>query len=294
MTDSNHAHAASPMLRALAAIAYDAGTIVLSHYHDEIVAHRKDDQSPVTEADVESERFIIKRLAQLAPGVPVIAEEAVAAGHVPKVGHRFFLVDPLDGTKEFIAKNGEFTINIAEIVEGKPVRGVIHAPAKDRLFFGEVMTGAYDIYAPPGGAPNFAEATEIHARRAPQDGLVAAVSRSHADKKTEEYLAHYNVKKFVSGGSSLKFCLVASGEADIYPRHGRTMEWDTAAGHAILAAGRRQPHHARRQAVRVRQSRGRLCQSAFRGAGRDLSPTGRNSCGWNRTRATSARRRSRA
>jgi 3'(2'), 5'-bisphosphate nucleotidase len=236
MSENNHAHAASPMLRALAAIAYDAGAIVLSHYHDEIVARRKDDRSPVTDADVESERFIVKRLAQLAPDVPVIAEEAVSSGHVAKIGHRFFLVDPLDGTKEFVAKNGEFTINIAEVIEGKPVRGVIHAPAKDRLFFGEAMTGAYETFAPPGGAPAFAEAMEIHARRAPADGLVAVVSRSHADKKTEEYLAQYNMKKFVSGGSSLKFCLVAAGEADIYPRHGRTMEWDTAAGHAILAA----------------------------------------------------------
>jgi 3'(2'), 5'-bisphosphate nucleotidase len=230
------AHAASPMLRALASIAYDAGAIVLAHYHEEIVARRKEDKSPVTEADVESERFIIKRLAQLAPGVPVVAEEEAAAGHVPKIGHRFFLVDPLDGTKEFVAKNGEFTINIAEVIEGKPVRGVIHAPAKDRLFFGEVLAGAYEIFAPPGGAPNFAEAKEIHVRRAPEDGLVAVVSRSHLDKKTEEYLAQYKIKKFVSGGSALKFCLVASGEADIYPRHGRTMEWDTASGHAILAA----------------------------------------------------------
>lgn len=232
----NHAHAASPMLRAMASIAYDAGAIVLEHYHAEIVTRRKEDKSPVTEADIASERFIIRRLAQLAPGVPIVAEEEVAAGRIPKIGHRFFLVDPLDGTKEFIARNGEFTINIAEIVEGKPVRGVIHAPAKDRLFFGEAMTGAYEIFAPPGGAPDFAEATPIQARKAPGDGLVAAVSRTHKDQKTDEYLKAYPVKSFVAGGSSLKFCLVAAGEADIYPRHGRTMEWDTAAGHAILSA----------------------------------------------------------
>lgn len=235
MTDA-HAHAASPMLRALATIAYDAGAIVLGHYTEEITATRKEDQSPVTVADVEAERFILKRLAQLAPGVPIVAEEEMAAGRMPKIGHRFFLVDPLDGTKEFVSKNGEFTINIAEIVEGKPVRGVVYAPAKDRLFFGELMSGAYETFAPPGGAPDFAEAREIHAKPAPSDGLVVAISRTHNDKKTEEYLAAYKVKRFVVAGSSLKFCLVASGEADLYPRHGRTMEWDTAAGHAILAA----------------------------------------------------------
>ncbi len=236
MNETVHAHAASPMLRALATIAYDAGAIVLEHYTQEITARHKDDHSPVTDADVATERFILKRLAQLAPGVPIVAEEEVAAGRIPKIGHRFFLVDPLDGTKEFISRNGEFTINIAEIVEGKPVRGVVYAPAKDRLFFGEAMAGAYDAFAPPGGAPDFAEARQIFARAPGPDGLVAAISRSHNDKKTGEYLAEYNVKNFVVAGSSLKFCLLAAGEADIYPRHGRTMEWDTAAGHAVLAA----------------------------------------------------------
>jgi len=235
MTES-HAHAASPMLRALARIAYDAGSIVLGHYTEEITARQKEDQSPVTAADVEAERFILKRLAQLAPEVPVVAEEEVAAGRIPKVGRRFFLVDPLDGTKEFISRNGEFTINIAEIVEGKPVRGVVYAPAKDRIFFGETLAGAFQMFCPPGGAPDFAEAMPVMAREPGKDGLIVAVSRSHNDKKTDEYLAAYTVKKFVVAGSSLKFCLVASGEADLYPRHGRTMEWDTAAGHAVLAA----------------------------------------------------------
>jgi len=236
MTDTGHAHAASPMLRAMATIAYDAGAIILEHYTQEITARRKEDQSPVTAADVDSERFILKRLAHLAPGVPIIAEEEVSAGRVPKIGHRFFLVDPLDGTKEFISRNGEFTVNIAEINDGKPVRGVVYAPAKDRMFFGEVLAGAYEAFAPPGGAPDFAEARQIFARAPGSAGLVAAISRSHNDQKTEEYLAHYPVSAFVVAGSSLKFCLVAAGEADIYPRHGRTMEWDTAAGHAILAA----------------------------------------------------------
>ncbi|HUO97473.1 MAG TPA: 3'(2'),5'-bisphosphate nucleotidase CysQ [Rhizomicrobium sp.] len=235
MTD-NHAHSASPMLRALARIAYDAGAIVLAHYTEEITATRKEDASPVTAADVEAERFILKRLAQLAPDVPIVAEEQVAAGRVPKVGKRFFLVDPLDGTKEFLSRNGEFTVNIAEIVEGKPVRGVVYAPAKDRLFFGETLTGAFDSFAPPGGAPEFGEARPVSARMPAKDGLVVAVSRSHKDSKTDEYLAALPVKKFVTAGSSLKFCLIAAGEADLYPRTGKTMEWDTAAGHAVLAA----------------------------------------------------------
>ena len=236
MTDHIHSHAASPMLRALAEIAYDAGNIILKHYAEEIVARRKDDESPVTAADEEAERFILKRLAHLAPDVPVLAEEAVAAGRIPKVGHRFFLVDPLDGTKEFISRNGEFTVNIAEIVEGKPVRGVVHAPVKERLFFGEMLSGAYEAFAPPGGAPDFGEAKRIQARAVPNDGMTAVGSRSHSDANTDKFLADFKVKAFVSAGSSLKFCLVAAGEADIYPRTGRTMEWDTAAGQAVLAA----------------------------------------------------------
>jgi 3'(2'), 5'-bisphosphate nucleotidase len=225
------------MLLALARIAYDAGEIILRHYVEEIVAHDKADLSPVTAADVEAEKFILARLHHLVPGVPIVAEEEVSAGRVPKTAGRFFLVDPLDGTKEFINRNGEFTVNIAEIVDGKPVRGVVHAPAKERLFFGELLSGAFEIDAKPGGAPDFAEARPICARSAPTNGaLVAVASRSHRDKKTEEYLRTYPVREFITAGSSLKFCLVAAGEADLYPRHGTTMEWDTAAGHAILAA----------------------------------------------------------
>src|SRR5690348_2790444 len=225
------------MLLAMARIAYDAGEIILRHYAEEIVSHHKEDHSPVTAADVEAEKYILSRLHHLVPGVPIIAEEEVAAGRVPKANGRFFLVDPLDGTKEFISRNGEFTVNIAEIVDGKPVRGVVHAPAKERLFFGELLSGAYEIEAKPGGPPDFAEARPIHVRRAPANGgLVAVASRTHRDKKTEEYLRSYPVKEFITAGSSLKFCLVAAGEADLYPRHGTTMEWDTAAGHAILAA----------------------------------------------------------
>jgi len=224
-------------LTALAGIAWQAGEIILGHYADDAIqARRKADQSPVTAADEDAEAFILARLAEIAPGVPVIAEEETAAGRVQQIADHFFLVDPLDGTKEFLNRNGEFTVNIAEIKGGVPVRGVVFAPAKERLFMGELETGAYELATKPGVAPDFSQARAIKACKPGADGLIAVASRSHRDAKTEEYLAAYPVKDFVAAGSSLKFCLVAAGEADIYPRHGRTMEWDTAAGHAVLAA----------------------------------------------------------
>lgn len=227
----------SASVLALAEIAWRAGEILLRHYAAEnIETRRKADQSPVTAADEDAEQFILGELKRVAPGVPVIAEEESAAGRTQKIGHRFFLVDPLDGTKEFLSRNGEFTANIAEIEGGRPLRGVVFAPAKNRLFFGERNSGAFEIETRPGARPDFSKAKRIAVRRPPGDGLIAVASRSHRDHKTDEYLAHYPVKDFVTAGSSLKFCLVATGEADIYPRHGRTMEWDTAAGQAVLEA----------------------------------------------------------
>src|SRR5690348_3984477 len=224
------------MLLAMARIAYDAGEIILRHYAEEIVSHHKEDHSPVTAADVEAEKYILSRLHHLVPGVPIIAEEEVAAGRVPKANGRFFLVDPLDGTKEFISRNGEFTVNIAEIENGKPVRGVVYLPAKERLFAGETPGSAFAMETRAGEQPDFSQLTLIHVRPAPEDGLVAVASRSHRDYNTDEYLKNFPIKDFAAAGSSLKLCLVAAGEADIYPRLGRTMEWDIAAGHAVLAA----------------------------------------------------------
>ncbi|HEY1962552.1 MAG TPA: 3'(2'),5'-bisphosphate nucleotidase CysQ [Rhizomicrobium sp.] len=232
MTDA----APSPFARQLAEIAWRAGEILLSHYAAGVEARRKDDQSPVTAADEEAERFILAELHEVTSGVAVIAEEEVSAGHAPEIGSRFFLVDPLDGTKEFLSRNGEFTVNIAEIENGRPMRGVVHIPAKNRLFLGERASGAFAIDTQPGMLPDFSGLRRIAARPAPADGLVAVASRSHRDYHTEDYLKNFAVKDFVSAGSSLKFCLVAAGEADIYPRLGRTMEWDTAAGHAVLDA----------------------------------------------------------
>ena len=226
----------SHQLRMLAQIAHEAGTIIMRHYEAGVQARKKADQSPVTDADEEAEAFILAGLQNNFPSIATIAEEEVASGRVPNIGSRFFLVDPLDGTKEFINRNGEFTVNIAEIDHGVAVRGVVYAPAKGRLFVGETPGGAFEIETQNATLLRLDHMKPIAVRKAPQDGLIAVASRSHRDKATDEYLADFLVKNFVSAGSSLKFCLLAAGEADIYPRHGRTMEWDTAAGHAVLLA----------------------------------------------------------
>jgi 3'(2'), 5'-bisphosphate nucleotidase len=226
----------SPLARALAETAHDAGRVILKHYAQGTDTRSKADESPVTAADEDAEKLILERLAGIEPGTPIVAEEEVAAGRLPKVGRRFFLVDPLDGTKEFISKNGEFTVNIALIEDGHPVCGVVLAPAKSRLFLGDGAHGAFELAAPEDLPLNFDTATPVKARRAPEDGMVAVASRSHRDEKTDAFLAKYKIANLISAGSSLKLCLVATGEADIYPRIGRTMEWDIAAGHAVLAA----------------------------------------------------------
>jgi 3'(2'), 5'-bisphosphate nucleotidase len=217
-------------LQTLAQIAVRAGAVVMRHYQAGCDARLKDDRSPVTDADEETEALILKELAAAFPQIPVVAEEEVAAGRIAAVGTRFFLVDPLDGTREFLNRNGEFTVNIAEIADGLPVCGMVYAPAIGRLFAGEAGAGAFELSA------DLKDVRPIAARAAPNGGLVAVGSRSHGDAKTEEYLKQFDVREFKSAGSSLKFCLVAAGEADLYPRAGRTMEWDTAAGHAVLAA----------------------------------------------------------
>lgn len=226
----------SANLRTLSRIAHQAGAIVMRHYAEGAQARKKTDQSPVTDADEEAEAFILGELEKEFSGTAIVAEEEVAAGRLPAIGNRFFLVDPLDGTKEFINRNGEFTVNIAEIESGMAVRGIVYAPAKNRLFAGETPGSAFEVTTRIDTLPDFDHFRPIFVRAAPRAGLIAVASRSHRDKKTDEYLAHYPVKDFITAGSSLKFCLVAAGEADIYPRHGRTMEWDTAAGHAVLVA----------------------------------------------------------
>ncbi len=219
----------------LAAIAYEAGGVIMRHYREGAAPRLKQDWTPVTDADEEAEAVILKALARDFPGVPVAAEEEVAAGRGCKPCGHFFLVDPLDGTREFLKRNGEFTVNIAEVRDGIAVAGVVYAPAKARLFFGG-QGGAFEILQHPDAAFDLLSARAIKARAPRDDGLVSVGSRSHQDKETEDFLARFAVKQRITAGSSLKFCLVAAGEADIYARAGRTMEWDTAAGHAVINA----------------------------------------------------------
>jgi 3'(2'), 5'-bisphosphate nucleotidase len=215
--------------QSLTEIVRQAGALIMDIYATDFSVRGKDDQSPVTEADERAEHLIVPALLALAPHIPVVAEEAVAGGQVPQVGRSFWLVDPLDGTKEFISRNGEFTVNIALVVDGAPVIGVVYAPALKRLFAGVVGSGAW-IEDASGRRP-------IQCRAVPEAGLTVVASRSHGDAAAlDSFLAGRKLASLVNAGSSLKLCLVAAGEADLYPRLGRTMEWDIAAGHAVLAA----------------------------------------------------------
>lgn len=228
----------SPLLEALIEAALEAGRAVREIYRGGFTVHRKEDATPVTDADHASEAIILARLARAAPSIPVVAEEAVAAGRTPSVGAEFFLVDPLDGTREFVARRGEFTVNIALVRAGAPVLGVVYAPessANGLLYAGDVAAGVA-FRAEPHQDGRLGAREPIHVRAAPRSGLTAVASRSHRSPETDTYLDRYVVNERVSIGSSLKFCLVAEGKADLYPRLGTTMEWDTAAGHAVLVA----------------------------------------------------------
>lgn len=205
-------------------------------YASDFEVATKADASPVTEADAVAERVILEGLKKFWPDTPVLAEEAAAAGHIPELEQRFFLVDPLDGTKEFTSRNGEFTVNIALIENGKPVLGVVYAPAINQIYWGESGQGAGFATLAVGEAITDINWTAISVRPTPKGGQTVVASRSHMDAATENYLASCTVKTLTSAGSSLKFCLIAKGEADLYPRFGRTMEWDTGAGQAVLEA----------------------------------------------------------
>jgi 3'(2'), 5'-bisphosphate nucleotidase len=212
-------------------IARDAGALIMKYFRQDFSTSHKDDNSPVTNADKEANQLIVNALKQLAPHIPVIAEEDETLG---ESGHKlFWLVDPLDGTRSFVRGEAEFTVNIGLIENGKPLLGIIYAPPQDTLYFGQVGAGAWR-------SEGTQEPVAIEARTPPHDGLVVVRSKSHPSEKTEAFLKTIPVKELISGGSSIKICMVADGSADIYPRFGRTMEWDTAAGHAIInAAGGR-------------------------------------------------------
>jgi len=222
-------HDRQALVDMLVDVSIEAGKAILEIYEGEIATRVKDDRSPVTDADEKAEAIILKRLSVLAADIPVVAEESVAAGTIPDIsGGTFFLVDPLDGTKEFINRNGEFTVNIALIEGGQPTLGVVHLPALGQTFWSK---GPGDAWRRDGATV----AKPITVRPAPEAGMVVVASRSHRDSATDDYLADFRVAELVSAGSSLKLCRLAEGAADMYPRLGRTMEWDIAAGHAVLA-----------------------------------------------------------
>ena len=216
------------LLPAVALAARRAGAAILHHYQGDFAVDRKADGSPVTAADHASEAVMLEALRTLTPDIPVVSEEQVEAGKFPDVSAgRFWLVDPLDGTKEFVKRNGEFAVVVGLVVDFKPVAGVIYAPVLDVLYAG----GAAGAWREKDGRTE-----PLSARTAAADGLVVAISRSHIGPKFESYLATLPLKGRLPCGSAIKFGLLAAGEADIYPRFGPTMEWDTAAGHAILEA----------------------------------------------------------
>lgn len=210
------------------AIAERAGKEILEVYGTDFDVSRKDDSSPVTEADERAERLIIDAIrGEIGEAYPIVAEEAVAGGDIPDVGDQpFWLVDPLDGTKQFVKRQGEFTVNIALIENRRPLLGVVHAPALSVTYWGSPL-GAF-------AADDGQAAHPIACRPMPARGLIAVASRSHRNAETDAFLARYDLADSISAGSSIKFCLVAAGKADVYPRTGRTMEWDTAAGHAVV------------------------------------------------------------
>lgn len=214
-------------------LALQAGDVIMDIYAaPDFDVRSKDDDSPVTAADEAADALISAGLRAAFPDVPLVTEEQ-ADSHGQDVS-TFLIVDPLDGTKEFVQRRGDFTVNIAYVVDGVPVRGVVYAPAKGRLFYtnaaGLTVEEVGDLNADTVGVTQ-----PVRVSEAPDNAaLMVVASKSHRDQATDDYIARYGVRDMTSAGSSLKFCLVATGEADLYPRLGRTMEWDTAAGHAVL------------------------------------------------------------
>lgn len=212
----------------------DAGTVVMDVFNSDFEVYGKADQSPVTEADRRGEDVITAALSKIAPDIPLVGEEAKSEGHCPDIsGGLFWLVDPLDGTKEFVKKGSDFTVNIGLIKDGVPIAGFVLAPAMNRLYWGVKGAGAWA--ADVEGEKTFNQRA-IAARRADPDNLVIVASKSHRSAELESWLSQFPTAEHVSIGSSLKLCLLATGEADLYPRLGPTCEWDTAAAHAVLLA----------------------------------------------------------
>ncbi|HEX9904111.1 MAG TPA: 3'(2'),5'-bisphosphate nucleotidase CysQ [Propylenella sp.] len=220
-----------PLLVPLIEAALAGARAVMAVYRTDFAVERKADNSPVSEADRQAEAAILARLSEALPDIPIVAEEAVGAGSAPRTGRRFLLVDPLDGTKEFVSRNGEFTVNVAFVEDAAPIAGVVLAPALGRAYAGSAA-GAWAGKMAGGKICDWAPVRTRAAGRSP----VAVASRSHSNEATEKALSKAGAGERRSIGSSLKFCLIAEAEADFYPRLGPTMEWDTAAGDAVLRA----------------------------------------------------------
>lgn len=235
-----HSDTGANLIPQLLDLAVTAGKTILEIYAEAVEAEEKADGSPVTKADQAAETVILDGLSRLFPDIPVVAEEAVEAGQLPEGASRYFLVDPLDGTREFISRNGEFTVNIALVEDGVPVFGVVLAPALDEIYWG----GRLFEGSKPGAEAFQAriengvilDAAPIKVRDCPENGLSVLASRSHLSEETADFIGRFNVAERVSVGSSLKLCWVAAGKADLYPRLSPTMQWDIAAGHAVLRA----------------------------------------------------------
>lgn len=213
-------------------LALQAGEKIMQVYNaEDFEVRSKSDSSPVTEADELADALISTGLRTEFPGVVLVTEEQ-AESHTQSA-HTFLIVDPLDGTKEFVQRRGDFTVNIAYVENGIPLRGIVYAPAKERLFYTTADGRSVEEAGPFGASPG--EINPIGVNPLPDNrGLMIVASKSHRDAATDEYINRYKTRDMASAGSSLKFCLVATGEADLYPRLGRTMEWDTAAGDAVL------------------------------------------------------------
>ncbi len=222
---------------AFAQIASDAGVAVMEVFNSDFETRTKADASPVSDADERAEEIILARLADILPGVPVLAEEEAAREGVEHrdLGDLFLLVDPVDGTKEFINKRKDFTVNIALISKGDAICGAVYAPARKEMYAGGATALYWENFA-PGDIVEAETATSLQTRTREPGTLTAVASSSHLDDKTKAFLDSLKITDIKSIGSSLKFCLVALGKADVYPRWGPTMEWDTAAGHAVLNA----------------------------------------------------------
>ena len=226
----------SDLALAFAEMSLRAGEAIMDVREAGVKARKKADASPVTEADERAEAIILTALAELLPSTPVLAEEAASRGEHFEAEETFLLVDPLDGTKEFVNGRDDFTVNIALIEAGAPKLGCVYAPARRACFLGDVETGAWRATLSPSDTVSAGAFTPISVRKPPAAGLTAMVSRSHLDPKTEAFLKTIPLNDDAAAGSSLKFCRVAEGAADVYPRFGPTMEWDTGAGQAVLAA----------------------------------------------------------